>query len=70
MKAKMIVSGVIGGVLLIGGGCMLLVGGLNSRDSVQIGGLVMLFCALGPIMEVRFLKIESRIRRLEGKPTD
>ena len=70
MRTKMIMSGVIGIVLLIGGVFMLLVGGFNSRGSVQIGGLVMLFCALPSIMEVRLLKIERRLRKLEGKPTD
>jgi len=70
MRTKMIMSRVIGIVLLIGGGFMLLIGGFNSRDSVQIGGLVMLFCALPSIMEVRLLKIERKLRKLEGKPTD
>ena len=70
MKGMMVLIGVIGVVLLIGGVYMLLVGGFSSRDSVQIGGLVMLFGALSSFMQVRFRKIESRLRKLEGKPTD
>jgi hypothetical protein len=66
MKSKMILMGVIGAVLLIGGICM----ALTSRETAQIGGLVMMLCALPAIMEVRFLKIERRLRTLEGKPTD
>lgn len=68
MKGKMIVMGVIGIVLLIGGICMLQFS--NGSVRMEIGGLVMWICALALLMEVRLLKIERRLRKLEGKPTD
>lgn len=70
MKAIMIVTGIIGVVLLLVGICMVIIGGLKSMESVQIGGIVMWLCALPAIMEVKFLRIERRLRKLEGKSTD
>ena len=70
MKGYMVTMRVIGVGLLLGGTFMVIIGGLNSRESVQIGGIVMWLCALPAIMEVKFLRIERRLRKLEGKPTD
>ena len=67
MKREMVLMAVIGSALLIGGIYMTVT---NSRETAQIGGLVMLICALPALMEVRFAKVESRLRKLEGKPAD
>jgi len=64
----MVMMGVIGAVLLVGAIYMLHFS--NGSVQMQIGGLVMLICAIPAIMEVRFLKVERRLRKLEGKPTD
>ena len=64
----MVALGILGAVLLIGGIFMVLIS--KGSAQLQIGGLVMMICALPAIMEVRFLKVENRIRKLEGKSTD
>ena len=68
MKGMMIVMGLIGAVLLIAGIGMVVLS--KNSAQMQIGGLIMLVCAIPAIMEVRFLKVERRLRKLEGKPTD
>ena len=68
MKEKMVTMGVIGVVLLIGAIYMLNFS--NGSVQTQIGGLVMLIVAIAALMEVRFLKVEMRLRKLEGKQTD
>jgi hypothetical protein len=68
MKRMMIMVGVVGGVLLLGGLGMVLIS--KGSAQLQIGGLVMMICAVPAIMEVRFLKIEEKIRKLEGKPIE
>ena len=64
----MIMMGVIGIVLLIGGLYMLLVS--KGSAQIQIGGLLMVVLAIASFTEVRFIGLEQRLRKLEGKPTD
>ncbi len=67
-KGMLATMAILGIVLLIAGITMIIVS--KGSTEMQIGGLIMLCCALPAIMEIRFLKIERRLRKLEGKPTD
>jgi hypothetical protein len=68
MKKIMVIMGILGAALLVGGVSMVLVS--KGSSQIQIGGLVMMICAIPAIMEVRIMKVERRLRKLEGKPTD
>ena len=67
MKQLLILLWIVGGILLVAGVVLMVV---DSNDSAQVRGLLMIVFAIFPIMEVRFMKIERRLNRNEGKTAD
>jgi hypothetical protein len=68
MKGMIITARVVGAILLIGGICILLVS--KGSLQIQIGGLVILFCALLAIMDAKFRKVEQTLRKYDINKSD
>ena len=64
-KARLIYTTTLGAILMPGGIGLTILGSMTDRLHTAIGGVVMMIIAMSCFSEVRFLKLERRIRDIE-----
>jgi drug/metabolite transporter (DMT)-like permease len=58
---------ILAALLLLSGIYMVILGGHKNQYQAEVSGLVMLFCSLPLILEVRLTRIERSLRGLEDR---